>query len=298
MGSDISAFTGDEARERFLAAYDHAMGFWPEPRTEQDVETGYGTTRIHRYGTGGGTPIVLLNGANSTPAVWASSVAAFAADENPVLAVDRVGEPGRSLQTAPIRTPEATASWLEEVLAGLGADRVHLVGHSYGAWVALNQAVRAPARIASLTLAEPVAALTPVKPRFVLEAVAATVTKSESFRRRWFSRVIGDTGEAPEVEAALSRAALAALSGGFRWRLLPPTRMSDEQLRSVTVPTTLVLSERSRAIDCSRAAARARRCLPHARGVIVPGAGHGLVASVLNDEVPALVRATEAAGRA
>ncbi|MFE0041968.1 alpha/beta fold hydrolase [Streptomyces albireticuli] len=298
MGSEISAFTGDEARERFLAAYDHAMGFWPGPREEWDVETGFGTTRIHRYGTGDGAPVVLLSGANATPAVWASCVAAFAADGRPVVAVERVGEPGRSVQTAPIRTPGAMAAWLEEVLAALGADRVHLVGHSYGAWVALNQAVRAPARIASLLLVEPVAALSPVKPRFLLGAVVATVTKSDDFRRRWFGRLIGDTGEAPDVAAAQTRVGLEALSGGFRWRLMPPRKMTDEQLRSVTVPTTLVLGEHSRAIDCARAAARARRCLPHARGVIVPGAGHGLPVSVLNSEVPALVRTAEAASAA
>ncbi|WP_406389757.1 alpha/beta fold hydrolase [Streptomyces sp. NBC_00887] len=51
--------------------------------------------------------------------------------------------------------PARTRAWLDETLAALGLDRVHLVGASYGGWLALNQAHRRPDRLASVTLLDP-----------------------------------------------------------------------------------------------------------------------------------------------
>ncbi|WP_431042459.1 alpha/beta fold hydrolase [Streptomyces sp. P1-3] len=288
----MGRFTGVEARGRFLDAYDRAMEHWPSPREERDIETRFGSTRVHVHGEGDGIPLVLLPGQNATPAVWASSVAAFA-EGRPVLAVDRVGEPGYSSQTAPIRTADDTAAWLEEVLTGLGADRAHLVGHSYGGWVALNHAVRAPGRVASLTLADPVGALAPLRPGFVLGAVAALLSGSERFQRRWFTRLVGDPGESPEAAEAQTRVVLEAMRG-YRGRLIPPRRIGDEELRSVTAPVLLLMGGDSRATDARRAEARARRLLPDARTEIVRGAGHAIPVRVLNSRVPAFVSAVEA----
>ena len=60
---DIGRFTNDQAKEKFLRAYDVAMRGWPRPRRELDVETSFGTVRAHRYGPAQGAPIVLLHGA-------------------------------------------------------------------------------------------------------------------------------------------------------------------------------------------------------------------------------------------
>ncbi|MEU4209253.1 alpha/beta fold hydrolase [Streptomyces sp. NPDC026206] len=285
--AEISSFASDDARVRILAAYDRAMESWPEPREERDVQTGSGTTRVHCYGTGDGTPVVLLHGQCAAPAEWGPNVAALA-EGRTVLAVDRVGEPGYSTQTAPIRTQDATAAWLEEVLAGLGLERAHLVGHSYGGWVALNQAVRFPGRVASVTAYDPPRALAPLKPGFVLGAVAGFVL-GEKFQRRWLSRLIGETGASAEVDEAQARLSLEAMRG-FRVRLLPPPGMSDDELRSIAAPVLVMLGGGSRVHDARRAEARARRLMPDVRTEVVPGAGHGMPVELLNNRVPAFLR--------
>ncbi|WP_223767917.1 alpha/beta fold hydrolase [Streptomyces huiliensis] len=279
----MGAFTGDEARTRFLAAYDRAMAHWPEPREERDVPTAFGTTRVHVYGKGDATPVVLLPGRNATPAVWSANVAALGA-ARPVLAVDVVGEPGRSPQTAPLRTPEAMAAWLEEVLDGLGLERTHLLGMSYGGWAAANHATRAPGRIASLTLLDPARTLAPLRPGFVTGAVLAVLSRSEERRRRYFGRVIGDCGAGAEAAEAQLRVLLEALDG-FRGRLPQPRKLTDDELRSITVPALVLLGGDSLAADAHRAAARTR-LLPDARVRIVPGAGHTIPAAELNSRVP------------
>ncbi|GGX60874.1 carboxylesterase [Streptomyces hiroshimensis] len=298
MGAQLSSFADEAARARILGAYDKAMAFWPEPRGQRDVSTSFGTTRVHTYGGGPGTPVVLLHGQSATPAEWAPHVAVLG-EGRPVLAVDRVGDPGYSTQSAPVTTAQDTANWLEEVLAGLGLERAHLVGHSYGGWVALNHAARRPARVASVAAYEPPRALAPLRPGFLLGAVAAMVSGSEKFQRRWFTGLIGDTGAAPEEAEAQMRLSLEALRG-FRVRLLPPPRMTDEELRSVTAPALILLGGANRAMDSTRAAERARRLIPDVRAEIVPGAGHGIPVKVLNSRVPEFWREAEAAqgGRA
>ncbi|QIY76119.2 alpha/beta fold hydrolase [Streptomyces sp. RLB1-33] len=86
--------------------------------------------------------------------MWYPNTRALSADR-PVYAIDTPGDPGRSVQREPIHQPERAAQWLDETLAGLGLDRVHLVGSSYGGWLALNQAHRRPDRLASVTLLDP-----------------------------------------------------------------------------------------------------------------------------------------------
>ncbi|MEU7134149.1 alpha/beta fold hydrolase [Streptomyces sp. NPDC046261] len=291
MADKISSFADDAARTRVLAAYDRAMAHWPQPREERDVETRFGTTRVYAYGTGDGIPVVLLHGQSATPAEWAPHVAALA-EGRTVLAVDRVGEPGYSTQTAPITTQDDTAAWLEEVLAGLGLERAHLVGHSYGGWVALNQAVRFPGRLASVTAYDPPRALAPLRLGFVLGAIAGLLPGGENFQRRWITRLVGGTGAAAEVEEAQTELTLAAIRG-HRVRLMPPPSMSDEELRSLTVPVLIMLGSESAVHDAYRAEARASALIPDVRTEVVPGAGHGIPVKLLNSRVPAFVREVE-----
>ncbi|GHC53786.1 alpha/beta fold hydrolase [Streptomyces cinnamoneus] len=290
MGAPISSFTSDDARTRVLAAYDRAMTYWPAPREERDVETAFGTTRVYAYGADGdGVPVVLLHGQSAAPAEWAPHVAALAEGRR-VFAVDRVGEPGYSTQTAPLRTQDETAAWLEEVLAGLGLERAHLVGHSYGGWVALNHAARAPGRVASVTAYDPPRALAPIRPGFVLGAIASLIG-TDGFRYRWINRLIGGTGLPAEENDAQVRFTAEALRG-FRVRLLPPREMADEELATMEAPALVLLGGESRVHDAHRAAERAR-LIPDVRVQIVPGAGHGIPVELFNRRVPEFVREVE-----
>ncbi|MGP4003864.1 alpha/beta fold hydrolase [Streptomyces sp. 8N706] len=293
MGSKLGAFTGDEARSRFLDTYDRAMRLWPQPYDEQDVETSFGSTRVYGYGTGDGIPVVLLPGTGATPAMWAPHVTALSAHRR-VLSMDVLGEPGRSVQTTPFRRTEDVVSWLDAVLAGIGPDEVHLVGASYGGWMALNMAVHTPGRIASVSLLDPARALAPFKPGFVPGAILAMVSGSDSFRRRHFDFLIGDVGEPHEIGERKMDVLLSGMRH-YRNRPLPPQSVGDDELRSVTAPALVLLGERSPVHDSRRALARVREFMPAAQAEIVPGARHGVPMDVINTRVPEFIATVEAA---
>src|SRR5271154_1200943 len=151
----------DAARERFMVAYERVFALWPQPCEEFDIETATATTRVHAYRPHpDGAPVVLLTGAGGNAAAWFPHVAALAGD-GPVYGIDLPGDPNPSIARAPMTPPENCAAWLDEVLGKLSDRPAHLVGFSYGGWVAMNQAIRAPARVASITLLPPTWLISP-----------------------------------------------------------------------------------------------------------------------------------------
>lgn len=163
----IGCFTTPQGRARYFACYDEAIALLPTPREQADVDTSYGQVRVYRHGLGQGSPVVLLHGMAATSAMWGPNVAGLAA-RHPVYSLDTLGEPGRSIQSVPIRDGAAQADWLDETLEALGLGAVHLVGASAGAALAFNHAVRRPARVASVTLLDPAQVLARFSARFLL----------------------------------------------------------------------------------------------------------------------------------
>ncbi|HEX8628426.1 MAG TPA: alpha/beta fold hydrolase [Catenuloplanes sp.] len=277
----VSRFSSAAARGRFVTAYDTAMRAWPQPRQEYDVQTGFGSVHVHRYGPASGVPIVLLHGAGGNSSNWYAQVGALGG-HHPVYAVDTIDEPGRSIQRQPVTGSADNAAWLDETLAGLGLAGVHLVGHSYGGWLALNQAVYRPARLRSVTLLDP-GGLGKVPVTFFLHLLAGALAMAAPGRTRpWLARKIAFQAlfEAPDQIVPI-RIAATTFRGA---RPVAARRFDDDELRAVRVPTQLLLAGRSSLLHPQRALARARNLIPQVRAEIVAGASHGLPL-----EQPALV---------
>ena len=100
--------------------------------------------------------IVCLHSSTATSNQW-RSLQELMASRWEVLAPDLHGH-GRSPDFAPsTRSALHADAAAVAALAGIGGRSVHLVGHSYGAAVALQIALRFPQQVQSLTLYEPVA---------------------------------------------------------------------------------------------------------------------------------------------
>lgn len=263
-------FVDTAAEQAFRAAYAALCEQrWPTPPEVLEVETRFGLSHAFHW-PGSGTPIVLLHGSGSTSVLWHPVVEGLAGRS--LYAVDTIGEAGGSVQRAPIRDASDLADWLDDTLKGLGLDGVHLVGASYGGWLALNQALRSPRRLATISLIEP-GGFQKVGARFFLWAVAcgfASLAPAPIRRRaavRLRMRAIDDQ----------HMRRLAMLSHRkYRPRLPRESSLSDDQLRSVTIPTLLMLGEKSELHDAHRVLARASSLIPDLEAEIVRGAGHSL----------------------
>lgn len=266
----IGHFVSAEAQAAYLRLYDVTLMGIPGQRESLDVSTTYGRVRVYRYGPDDGVPIVLLHGRAGTTVMWERNIPGLAST-HPVYAIDSLGEPGRSVQTVPIRSSAEQAVWLNEVLAELGLAKAHVVGVSGGAWLGFNLALHAPERIVSLTLAEPANVLARFDWRFLLGGFALVPGLPEGLGARYLQWVAGRV----PIEQPAGRLVMAGLRD-YRMKLPMPSYGTESALRSIHVPTLALLGGRSVVHDPLEAARRAQSFLPSGQTELWPEAGHGL----------------------
>lgn len=104
-------------------------------------------------GSEGTTPIVLLHGFGGDASTWSNIQTALEAKHR-TIAFDLPGH-GAAVDWPEIGHAGLSAKAVSAALDGLSLERVHLVGHSMGGAIATLIALRAPQRIASLTLLAP-----------------------------------------------------------------------------------------------------------------------------------------------
>ena len=117
-------------------------------------------------GSGESVPLLTLHGGPGGGHDYLEPLNALAS-ERPVVFFDQLGC-GKS------DTPDDVSLWridrfVDEVTAvrdALGLDRIHLLGHSWGGWLAIEYMLGAPSGVVSLTLASTSASI----PQFVYEA--------------------------------------------------------------------------------------------------------------------------------
>ncbi|RSN40244.1 alpha/beta hydrolase [Amycolatopsis sp. WAC 04197] len=267
----LGEFTDKKAEERFFAVYDEILRKWPVPAVELDIETRFGPTRVRGCGPADGPPIVLLSGGMGTSLSWYPHIAELAVRHR-VYAVDSLGEPGRSIQTAPIESADDCADWLAEVVEGVLAEtaheKVYLAGVSRGGWLALNLATRSTARIAGVVAIE-AAGFGVIGRSFIWWSLREIFLW---FLPGWLLRLVA-SGD-PDVRHTVRPLLFAALK--YKQQLPEMPLFSDDELAAIDVPTRIVVGERSVIHDARAVATRLASLNPHIEVEVVPKTTHGL----------------------
>ncbi|WP_353943139.1 alpha/beta hydrolase [Streptomyces sp. HUAS MG91] len=250
----------------FDLAYDELRARWPASTEERDVVTPYGRTRVHVYGPADGAPLVLLPGGSATGLVWFANAPALG-ERFRIHAVDLLGDAGRTERRGtPLKSADDLTAWLDALLDGLGLARTHLCGHSYGAWLAVKYALRAPQRVDRLALLDPTQVFAGFRPGYLLRALPTLIRPSQDRARAFLA---WETAGVRPDEAWQRLYALATtvpdrkLVAGGR----PP-------IAGLSMPVLTLLAEHSRAHRADKVADRARRTLPHGEVALLPEATH------------------------
>ena len=109
-----------------------------------------GGVRIHCVVAGSGPPLVYVHGAKGSTFDFTLSVGPRLAQKYTAVAMDRPGSGYSGRPVAGGNGPEAQAAVLRAAAAQLGLERPLLVGHSFGAAVALAWALDAPDDVAAV----------------------------------------------------------------------------------------------------------------------------------------------------
>lgn len=245
--------------------------------------------RIAYAETGSGATVLLLHSSASSSAQWRQLTELLQARWR-VVAPDLYGYGQTDQRRGPGAPGLGDEVALADAVLARGAERIHLVGHSYGAAAALRFAIARPHRLLSLTLIEPVSFhLLRGAPKGATEhelfrevtALATEVTQSaiEGDGRRGMARFIDYwNGEGtwmrlrPELQAVLAQQA-TAVARDFRAVMTDAAWL--EALRAIVAPT-LVLRGTESPRPTRRIAALVAQILPNARLETIEEAGHML----------------------
>lgn len=286
--SPVGHWNSAEGQAHFTAAYNRAMRDMPPAAETLDVRTGFGFVRVYRYEGEGdrAEPLVLLPGRASASPVWADNLPHLLKIGD-VYTVDLLGEPGRSVQEAPITSDADQAAWLDEVLARLPEESFHVVGLSIGGWTAANLAVHRPRHVATLTLIDPVFTFSGFPVGTAIRAIPASVPwLPKSWRDSFNSYTAGgapveDVPVADMIESGMRH---------YTLRLPQPSLISEEKLARLAMPVLVILAGESVMHDVEASPEVARRVLKNGTVKVYPGASHAI-----NGEHPAEIAADIAA---
>ena len=273
------------------AAGERAIRAWCEEQLAHSTarrtthQTVLGPTETVEFGRADST-VVFVAGTSLNSATWLP-VLEEASLSHHVIGIDVPGQPGLSCSLRPADTARAYGHWLVEIAAALDTGSVTLVGHSFGARIALEAALVMPDLIDRLVLVSP-AGIVPVRPSpRAVGPVLAWLTRPSPDSARRLVRVMTGT-DPPALPGLVEWLALvgrhvrppspAAL--GSAQALAP---LSTDDLRSVKSETVVI----SGALDCfvrsTRLARRLATTMPAALS-IDPRGGH-----LLPHEHPELV---------
>lgn len=147
-------FKDDKGRDTIRDWYERFHARIQAPTDSRNVETRFGETHVLSAGARDAPDLVILHGALASSAHLLVELALLL----PHFRVHAVDIIGQSVKSAPVRISTKNGDygiWLDEVMEALGLQRAHVLGVSFGGFVALRLAAHAPQRIDRLILLVP-----------------------------------------------------------------------------------------------------------------------------------------------
>lgn len=269
-------FRSDNAKRRYLDRYSLRAAAWPVPSEEHVVETSFGRTFVRVSGPAAAPPLLLLPGIGSSGLSLSMSAKALS-ERRTTYAIDNIHDNGRSVETSPVKSADDFARWLDELRQGLGLDgKVDAVGLSYGGWIFLQYALRFPERVRRLVLLAPAGTVAPIPWGFIWRGILCVIPARflmDNFMN-WI-RVTDDVTE--EAKTRLDEMAddawLAQRCFKPR-RMVAPLPLTDDQWKSLGVPTLLLAGDREVIFPAAKSLARVAALSSRVKTELMAGTGH------------------------
>ncbi len=256
------------------------------------VDLGSGRS-LHALQRGNGPDVVLLHGALTTHHDWLAGPADALAEGTRVTLLDR---PGHGLSRRPrfVGTPRDQARQIAAGLDALDVGPAVVVGHSFGALVALALAEQLPERVTRLVLIAPLVFPEPrlmehglIAPRSmpVIGPLLSRAGRRSGFDRaaiEWIQAVMfspapvaGGWKRSFPFEQVLDPDVLVH-EGEDASSMLPLSPAGTIDLRRIEGPVHVLLGTEDRVVEQERQGKALARLLSDARLTAIEGAGHML----------------------
>ena len=244
-------------------------------------------TRLHHIVQGAGRPVVFIHGNPGSVQDW-MAVFSPLASRHKVIAFDRPGH-GRSQRPKHgDATVEVQAQLLHDALAQLRVDRPILVGHSWGAALALVYAINYPNDVAGVVLVAPAAyeshdgsfvtglpsvpvigdaanyVLTPLIGASVVRGELKKAFSPDPVPKNYLKSVLSEWTKTSKVRAY-------ALDEDF---YNPSVKKFSPRYAEIAVPISIITGDADLIVSEKENAGRLHEVLPKSRLIVLPKTGH------------------------
>jgi len=231
--------------------------------------------------SGTGEPLVLIHGFGSFRRVW-DPVLPLLEPHRDVIAIDVPGF-GESPADVEHPTPPRLAAAIADLMDDLGLERLHVAGFSMGGWITLE--LNKLGRTAGACAICPAGFWNRRERAFCKASLRNTRAQANLFGdrlgkllqnaqlRRALNRQYLEHGERLSAEEAAEMVSTFAGSSGFDATAEALHEGHFTDAGAVTAPATVAWGDKDKLL-LPRQAERARRALPQARHVTLPGCGH------------------------
>jgi len=269
--------------------------------------------RLHYVERGTGQPLVLLHGNGTMIQDFETSgLIDRAAKNHRVIVFDRPGYGYSERPRSTIWTPQAQAQLLHRALLFLNVEQPILVGHSWGALVAVSMALEFPEYVKSLVLLSgyyypTVRADVPLLSQPAVPVIGDVMRYTISpliGRMMWPALLRRIFGPAPVPQRFASGFPVwmtlrpsQMRAGAAETALLIPAAFSlRKRYHELTMPVIIMAGGSDRHVDMHTHSERLHHELPHSTLHITSGAGHMLHHLAVDEVMNAIEQANQATG--
>jgi pimeloyl-ACP methyl ester carboxylesterase len=261
--------------------------------------------RLHYLERGQGSPMVLFHGNGSLiDEFLVSGLVDRLARNHRVIVFDRPGFGYSSRPRSRIWTPEAQAELFARALDRLQVGSATVYGHSWGTLVAVALALVRPSRVAGVVLGSgyyyptgrmdvPLAS-SPAIPVFgdILRYTVAPVV-SGLLLPRIYDKIFGPAPVPRRFEEQfphelLLRPAHLRAAGADTALMIPAAMKLQHRYQELDMPVTILAGEGDRIVEPDRHSLRLHRDIPRSTYAELPGVGHMIHHSALDEVVDAI----------
>jgi pimeloyl-ACP methyl ester carboxylesterase len=266
--------------------------------------------RLHYVERGAGDPVVLLHGNGSMIQDFeCSGLIDLVATDHRVIVFDRPGFGHSDRPRSTVWTPDAQAELIEGALSQISVSKAIILGHSWGASVAVAMALKYPALVRGLVLAsgyyyptfkpDVVALAAPALPlvgdilRYTLSPLLSRATwplmMSKIFGPRSIPKKFGGFPKELALRPSQIRASAAEAA-----LMIPDAFMLDGQYADLKMPVVIIAGEKDKLIDIDTQSARLHSDVSQSTFHRIAEHGHMIQQTATNRVMSAISEAASA----
>jgi pimeloyl-ACP methyl ester carboxylesterase len=269
--------------------------------------------RLHYVERGAGEAVVLLHGNGSMIQDFeCSGLIDLVATNHRVIVFDRPGFGHSDRPRSTVWTPDAQAELIKGALSQIGVSNAIILGHSWGASVAVALALRFPALVRGLVLAsgyyyptfkpDVVALAAPAIPlvgdilRYTLSPLLSRATWPLMMSKIFGPRSVPKKFEAFPKEMALRPSQIRA-SAAEAALMIPDAFLLYGQYADLKMPVVIIAGEKDRLVDIDSQSARLHSDVSQSSFHPIAGNGH-MIQQTATDQVMSAISEVASASTA